>query len=425
MIWIGDRLSVGTKCVTTKYTRTLPDDVVLSVRGVSKKFCKRLRRSMFYGIQDLSCNLVGIRKDRSTARRDEFWALDDINFDLKKGECLGLIGPNGCGKTTLLRILTGIFPPDKGELGVRGRVGALIALGAGFHPHMTGKENVFLNASILGMSHAEIASKFASIVDFAEIDEFIDAPVSTYSSGMRVRLGFAIAIHINPDLLLVDEVLAVGDMGFRAKCYNAMAEVAKNAAVIFVSHNMTHISRISSSCLLLNHGKIHFAGATNKAILEYQRFFEKDDNPVRAGSGEARVETMEIVGCTGDGEKIECRTGDPMHIHLKISSTIDIPKATINVGFSTLGGDLVAECSNYVYPNKVSLMAGKSVSVDMHLDALALNPGLYVIGVILMSEDMVVHYDWRGRVYTLEVNGPQIATASHQIQAKWDVTEVA
>ena len=188
---------------------------------------------------------------------------------------------------------------------------------------------------------------------------------------------------------------------------------------------MTHIARISSSCLLLNHGKIHFAGATNKAILEYQRFFEKDDNPVRAGSGEARVETMEIVGRIPDGEKIVCQTGDPMHIRLKITSSIDISKATINICFSTLGGDLIAECGNYIYPHNISLKTGKSVFVDMHIDSLALNPGLYIIGVILMSEDMIIHYDWRGRVYSLEVNGPQIATASHQIQAKWDVTEVA
>jgi len=404
--------------------RRLPDDVVLSARNVGKKFCSRLRRSMLYGIRDLSCNLLGVRTDRSVTRRDEFWALEDVKFDLKRGECLGLIGPNGSGKTTLLRLLAGIFPPDRGEIGVRGRVGALIALGAGFHPHMTGKENVFLNAAILGMPHAEIAAKFDSIVDFAEIGDFINAPVSTYSSGMRVRLGFAVAIHIDPDLLLVDEVLAVGDMGFRAKCYNAMAEMARNAAVIFVSHNMTHVSRISTRCILLNHGKIHFSGPTNKAVMEYQRFFEKDAEDVRAGSGEARVERAEVVGADGVG-KVICRVGEPICIRMRIESSIDIHQATINLGFCTPGGDLVAECGNYVYPHPIRLERGRPVSVDAHLDALSLNPGVYTVGVILMSGDMVAHYDWRGRVLTLEVIGERMSTASHQIQARWDVTEVA
>ncbi|MBE9531297.1 MAG: ABC transporter ATP-binding protein, partial [Proteobacteria bacterium] len=194
-------------------------EVVISIKNLSKKFCTHLKRSMAYGIIDLSKNLVGIKPNTEELRRDEFWALDNMNFELKRGEVLGLIGLNGCGKTTLLRLLTGIFPPDKGEITIKGRVGALIAVGAGFHPHMTGRENIYLNGTILGMSAKELDACFDDIIEFAEIGDFIEAPVSTYSSGMRVRLGFAIAIHINPDILLIDEVLAVGDLNFSIKCF--------------------------------------------------------------------------------------------------------------------------------------------------------------------------------------------------------------
>ena len=218
------------------------NDVVVSVKNVSKKFCRNLRRSMAYGILDLSKNLMGLKPDTSTLNRDEFWALDDVSFELRRGETLGIIGINGSGKSTLLRLLSGIFPPDKGEIAVKGRIGSLIAVGAGFHPHMTGRENVFLNGAILGMSRKEIEKKYDSIVGFAEIGDFLEAPVSTYSSGMRVRLGFAIAVHCEPDILLIDEVLSVGDLSFRNKSLRHMANFrAKAKALIFISHNLEQV----------------------------------------------------------------------------------------------------------------------------------------------------------------------------------------
>ena len=400
----------------------LPPDTVIAVRGVGKKFCRHLRRSMFYGIRDLAANMSGIRTDRSQLRRDEFWALQDVNFELKRGECLGLIGPNGCGKSTLLRLLAGIFPPDTGELGVRGRVGALIALGAGFHPHMTGAENIYLNAAILGMRRREIAEHFDSIVEFAEIADFIHAPVSTYSSGMRVRLGFAIAIHIRPDLLLVDEVLAVGDMGFRSKCYNAMADVAQRAAVIFVSHNVAHIARVATRCMVLNHGRVDYVGPTAEAVLHYQRFFEEPvpDVPVRAGSGEARAEIVAVQGQVPDrAASLGCMTGEPFTIEMELESKVDLEQVTVDIGFSTLGGDLVAECGNYVHPVALPLRSGERKRVTIRIPHLPLNPGLYRMGYLVMSADMVAHYDWVKHFVTLEVHGERLATATTQIRAEW------
>ncbi len=238
---------------------------------------------MVYGMQDLARNLVGLPPptidpdpalQRSSGddglRRDEFWALKDINFDLKRGECLGLIGDNGSGKTTLLRLISGIFPPDAGELAVRGRIGALIALGAGFHPHLSGRENVYLNGSILGMTRDEIDEKYQSIVEFAEIGDFIDAPVSTYSSGMYVRLGFAIAVNTNPDIILVDEILAVGDYNFQEKCMRKMDEIrASNKALIFVTHSLYRIESFCDRAIWLKQGREVTHGTAVDVIRQY------------------------------------------------------------------------------------------------------------------------------------------------------------
>ncbi len=269
----------------------LPPAVVVSARGVGKKFCRNLRRSMTYGISELAQNLVGISPRTDRLRRDEFWALQGVDFDLRKGEVLGLIGPNGGGKSTLLRTLAGILPPDTGEVAIRGRLGALIALGAGFHPHMTGRENVYLNGAILGMTRRDIRGCFDAIVDFAEIGPFIDAPVATYSSGMRIRLGFAIAMAINPDVLLIDEVIAVGDVGFRAKCYNAVRNLAHRSATIFVSHNLPVVTRICTRLIVLEGGRIlvdtHHVADGVKTYLETfalptGNVFEPGDTHIRA-----------------------------------------------------------------------------------------------------------------------------------------------
>lgn len=260
-------------------------EVVASARGVSKKFCKYLRRSMAYGIADLSRNLLGVKPDSTRLRKGEFWALDDMSFDLKRGEAVGLIGVNGSGKTTLLRLLAGILPPDRGEIMIKGRVGALIALGAGFHPHMTGRENIHLNGAILGMSRAEIESRYHKIVDFAGIGDFLDAPVSTYSSGMRVRLGFAVATAIQPQTVLVDEVLAVGDLRFRTKCLNRLNQMrSSGTSFILVSHNMTNIVQFTERAIWLDNGRLRMDGESLEVASAY------------TNSGDGRVNLGSLYG---------------------------------------------------------------------------------------------------------------------------------
>lgn len=247
------------------------NDIVVSVNNVSKKFCRNLKRSMAYGIADLSKNLFGIKPESATLRKDEFWAVNNVSFELKKGDTLGIMGANGSGKSTLLRLLTGIFPPDKGQITINGQVAALIAIGAGFHPHMTGRENIYLNGTILGYEKAELRQKFDEIVEFADIGEFLEAPVATYSSGMRVKLGFSIAVHRIPDLLLIDEVLAVGDLNFRLKSYKKLSEVLKQGTtVILVSHNDIAIKSVCNEMAILHRSQIVSKGETDEMIIKYR-----------------------------------------------------------------------------------------------------------------------------------------------------------
>ena len=209
-------------------------DVQVRVEFVSKKFCLDLKRSLCYGfLYDVS-DLLGRHGSEQNLRRGEFWAVNDVSFELRRGECLGLIGRNGAGKTTLLKMLAGLIKPDRGRIEMRGRVGALIALGAGFNPILTGRENIYVSGAVLGLRKKEIDAKYNDIVDFAEIGASIDAPVHNYSSGMQVRLGFAVATAIQPDILLLDEVLSVGDAQFRAKCFQRIGKILSRSAVIFL-----------------------------------------------------------------------------------------------------------------------------------------------------------------------------------------------
>lgn len=250
-----------------------PEDkeVVLSVEGVSKKFCRDLKRSLFYGVKDITTDLVGLRKSNTNLRPKEFWALDDVSFQLRKGEALGLVGKNGSGKSTLLRIIAGLIKPDKGTVRVKGRVAPLIALGAGFNPILTGRENIYANMSILGLSKKEIDAKFDEVVEFAEIGDAIDSPVQSYSSGMAARLGFATAIHTEPDILLIDEVLSVGDIKFRGKCTRKLADLrTKGTSFLIVSHNSSTISYVCQNAAYLCQGQLITQGQVNDVLEKYE-----------------------------------------------------------------------------------------------------------------------------------------------------------
>ncbi|MFB3885584.1 MAG: ABC transporter ATP-binding protein [Thermodesulfobacteriota bacterium] len=221
---------------------------------------------------------MGLNRRTGELRKGEFWAVDDVSFSLDEGMRIGLIGRNGSGKSTLLKMLNGILLPDKGAIQIKGRVGALIELGAGFHPLLTGRENIFINGSIMGMKTSEIRRKLDDIIAFADIGDFLDSPVKFYSSGMHVRLGFSVAVHSEPDILLMDEVLAVGDIAFQKKCFDRLDSVAQNGAtIILVSHSMAAIQRLCPSAMLLEQGKVLFAGDSIEAVAEYYQIMSKWD----------------------------------------------------------------------------------------------------------------------------------------------------
>jgi lipopolysaccharide transport system ATP-binding protein len=305
-------------------------EILARASGISKKFCLSLKRSLWYGVQDIAAELnpfartsalaePGIADSASPLRPGEFWALEDVSFELRRGECLGLIGNNGAGKTTLLKLLNGLIKPDRGRIELRGRVGALIALGAGFNPILTGRENIYVNGSVLGLKKSEIQEKLDDIIEFAELREFIDAPVQSYSSGMHVRLGFAIASALDPDVLLLDEVLAVGDISFTIKCLNRMRALAPNAAVIFVSHNMQFISSFCTRVMVMEQGRtVLDAPDPAEGIDRYYASIEPEK--LASGSGDAELVELSLVadGAALDGREPQVHQGTAAEADLRL-----------------------------------------------------------------------------------------------------------
>ncbi len=266
----------------------MKEGALIKVEGVSKKFCLDLRTSLRYGVIDVKDEILG-RPRTTELRAKEFWAVHNVSFELHRGECLGLIGHNGAGKTTLLRMLNGLIKPDFGRIEIRGQVGALIALGAGFNPILTGRENIYVNASVLGLSKSMVDERIDEIIAFAELEEFIDMPVQNYSSGMTVRLGFAVAsILIQPDILFLDEVLAVGDITFTIKCLNRVRELMRTSAVVFVSHSMPLISSFCTRVMVMDHGRTVLDTMEPGEGVNHYYGLVKNAQQV-SGSGEAQV----------------------------------------------------------------------------------------------------------------------------------------
>ena len=363
-------------------------DVLIKAEGVSKKFCKNLKRSMLYGIQDIAKSMVGITPQTDMLREKEFWAIDDISFELKRGECLGLIGPNGSGKSTLLKMLNGIIEPDKGRIQINGKIGALIEVGAGFHPMLTGRENIYINGSILGFSKKEMDRKFDTIVEFADLNDFIDTPVKYYSSGMYVRLGFAVAAQMEPDVLLIDEVLAVGDLGFKMKCLNAINEIMRNSAVIFVSHSMPFISRICTEIMVLNNGTVSYHdNKIGEGIDHYQSNFNNAEQQL-SGSGKATVSNIRLS--SGRHTRLNntgipvLNYGDDLIIEMDLTLSSSVEQPAIRVIFWNQELLPVADCFSQFSGFEIS--PKKFSKIKINIGKLLLNLGVY--SVIIAVTDL-------------------------------------
>lgn len=367
---------------------------MLILEAVSKKFCRGLRRSLLYGSADITKTFLGISYDTTKLRRQEFWALQGISIQLKKGEALGVIGGNGAGKSTLLRLISGILTPDQGRIAVRGRVGTLIALGAGFHPYLTGRENILLNGAILGMTQEEISSRSNEIIEFAGIGEFIDAPVSTYSSGMRVRLGFSIAINSFPDILIIDEVLSVGDVHFMKKSYEQMEHLIKDHGVttVVVSHNMATIQRLCPKTLVLDKGKAVFLGETSAAIsCYYETVLGKKHEDVtitdariihhKECSLDLELDDFNILGENGLPTD-HLATGRPAEFVVQIKNKLSKPLQMTTVSILILNAELTDLYALLELPLHLALKKGlidERVKVSCRLPYMGLAPGCYKI----------------------------------------------
>lgn len=331
---------------------------LVRVEKVSKKFCRRLRRSLWYGLIDMTGEFLGRNDDHARLRAEEFWALSEVSFDLQRGETIGLIGPNGAGKTTLLRILNGLIKPDIGRVEVRGRMQALIALGAGFNPILTGRENIYVNASVLGIPQSEVKRRFDEIVEFSGVEEFLDTPVQHFSSGMAVRLGFSVSAFLYPDILLVDEVLAVGDEGFQMKCLNKIGELKKQGTgIILVSHNMHTISTFSSEVLLLQRGRHQIFENVSEGVREYRKYFvESNQTEIqKICSGNSKIGFQVALEKGG-----EYRPGDSFMLELEYDSEIDYEDAEIDVAvYSSREPFLHHQATNRAYHKPIHLKRGK------------------------------------------------------------------
>lgn len=365
-------------------------DTLIKVENVSKKFCRSLKTSLKYGIQDIGSELLGYRHGgNGELRPGEFWALNDISFELKRGECLGLIGHNGAGKTTLLRMLNGLIKPDAGRIEMRGRIGALIALGAGFSPVLTGRENIYVNASILGIRKEEVDRKMNDILEFAEIGEFIDAPVQTYSSGMNVRLGFAIAaILIEPDILFLDEVLAVGDIGFAIKCLNAVRRITSKAAVVFVSHNMQYISSFCTRVLVVKHGNV-VLDSPNPAEGIDLYYGLLDHGLQTSGTGAAQVLSMDLMiggeKLPGTEPIIPQGSAVSVALRLQLDETPEGAHMLINIHDEAMAPLICMPVHDS--DGRMQLISSGEHFLEIPLGSLELNSGKYSFVVVIRTAE--------------------------------------
>jgi ABC-type polysaccharide/polyol phosphate transport system ATPase subunit len=319
---------------------------------------------------------------RDVLRPQEFWAVKDVSFQVGRGEALGIIGPNGSGKSTILKLLSGILKPDKGDFRVRGRLGALIELGAGFHPDLTGRENIYLNGTILGMRKAEITSRFDAIVEFSGLKEFLDTPVKRYSSGMYARLGFSVAAHVDPEILLVDEVLSVGDYHFQQKCFAKMREFIHNGtSLIFISHNMTAVSSLCQRALVLCKGEALFLGEAASAIQQYHSMYQE------MASNE-NIEVIDVRLRSAAGEEREIfDPGEAVVFEVEMQATRDIADAHAAVLIQTADGQLIFDTATSKLLNNrpIKLRKGETAKVRFELD-MNLRGGVFQFGFTLTSE---------------------------------------
>jgi lipopolysaccharide transport system ATP-binding protein len=328
--------------------------------------------------------------DHGNRDGETLWALKDVSFTVEQGEVLGIIGRNGAGKSTLLKILSRVTAPTSGRIKVKGRIASLLEVGTGFHPDLTGRENIYLNGAILGMKREEIALKFDEIVDFAEVEKFIDTPVKRYSSGMYVRLAFAVAAHLEPEILVVDEVLAVGDAAFQKKCLGKIGEVAKvGRTVLFVSHNMSAITSLCTTAIILDCGRLSYGGDVKYAVVSC--LSANNDNysvdgtlyhPIRKGTGKALFTYLKAASLTSDNQPAsEILFGSTIVIETEVHAFSDIVEANVGIEFYDKSNYRIIDVNIALEGHFLSMMAGEKRKIKFYLYDVLLKPDVYTINL--------------------------------------------
>lgn len=388
---------------------------IIEIKGIGKRYNIAHQQGGYVALRDIFANvlrnpfkfakhkakqIVGIETN------EEFWALKDVDFEVRRGEVVGIIGKNGSGKSTLLKILSGITPPTKGEIHMHGRVASLLEVGTGFHPELTGRENIFLNGAILGMTKKEIARKFDAIVAFSGIEKFLDTPVKHYSSGMYVRLAFSVAAHMEPDILIVDEVLAVGDAEFQKRSMGKMEEVTQKdgRTILFVSHNLDAIQRLCKRTILLENGEVKMAGETARIITEYtgkkeeiaeQSLITRND---RKGTGLVR-----FIYCSLTEHNTKNRTLK-FSIHYKNNVAKIFKDVKISMNINDQNGIHLANFTNSVIEQQVDLNADEG-DISLEIAGMNLATGTYYCDLFLATDNVNSEIlDWIDNAYVFRID---------------------
>jgi lipopolysaccharide transport system ATP-binding protein len=401
----------------------------IRVRNLSKQYRIGAHPRTYKTLRDRIASAFRLRRPSSKATVEEkgservFWAVRDVNFEIAEGEVVGVVGRNGAGKSTLLKLLSRITEPSEGEIELAGRVGSLLEVGTGFHPELTGRENIYMNGAILGMTRSEIVRKFDAIVDFAEVEKFIDTPVKHYSSGMYLRLAFSVAAHLEPEILIVDEVLAVGDAAFQKKCLGKMDEVSRQGrTVLFVSHNMVAVEKLCTRGIVMDQGRVVFDGAARDAIAAYLTTSDIDNGQDlartgrRTGSGEVRVTRYEILGPAG---KL-IRAGDPFTIRLHFECRERVKRPDFAVSVLTRSGLILFSIFTSDLEYRIPEIAAAGF-IDLEIPSPNLLAGVYVLHFGIADEVGGHWYDLVTENAELEIGAADVYHSGKQRAASYSL----
>jgi lipopolysaccharide transport system ATP-binding protein len=411
---------------------------VISVEKLSKQY-RIGHANPATTLREALGRLMMLSSFRKKSKDETIWALREVSFSIERGETVGIIGRNGAGKSTLLKILSKITYPTSGEMRVNGRVAALLEVGTGFHQELTGRENIYMNGSILGMPKKEVDRKFDQIIEFSGVEKFIDAPIKHYSSGMWLRLGFAVAAHLDPDLLIVDEVLAVGDAAFQRKCLNAMAEWREGSrTVLFVSHNLAAVENLCPRCIWIDGGRVRMDGESRSVIEAYMGSINGPqsnssvlgESENRKGNGKIRFRKVEYLSTDGKPQQV-IRAGDPVVMRFHYFASEPISHPSLGFRLYTEMGTLVTETSTWHHGIDIpNLKAGEGY-LDLKITCLNLLPAKYALSLWATDDQGIVVYDNVEHGVTLEVDIANIYQSGKKLDSscgivffpqKWDLS---